>query len=220
MIDTEKFRDQRWGPTTYAQHFDDGMILNIFSLINIEKPTYIDIGAHHPHVISNTALLYERGCRGVNIEANPNLIKAFQVHRPEDKNVNIGVGTQEGMQKFYMFNDLSGLNTFSEKEVNSLPQLQVRNHIDLPVTTLDKILIEYCNNIWPDLLTIDIEGLDYDVINSQDFSIDGPSLIVVETRPQETEKMKSMLKEKGYFCYCRMSMNLFFVREKYRDLLY
>lgn len=220
MFEQVKFKDQQWGSHTYAQHFDDGMILNIFFLLGITKASYIDIGAHHPFIISNTALLYEKGWRGINIEANPALMTAFQFHRPEDKNINIGIGVKGGLHKFFRFDDFSGLNTFSEKEAYGLPNAQVRDTILLPVLTLDDIILQYCSNKWPELLNIDIEGLDYEVLESQDFSIDGPKVMVVETRPQESNKMKEMLKKKGYFCYCRMSMNLFFVREKYRDLLY
>src|ERR1700744_1716149 len=195
MFEAIKFRDQQWGSTTYAQHFDDGMILNIFFLLGIHKSTYIDIGAHHPFIISNTALLYEKGWRGVNIEANPALMSAFEFHRPEDKNINIGVGIKEGMHKFFRFDEFSGLNTFSEKEAYGIPNAQVKDSILLPVLTLDEIILKYCNNKWPDLLNIDIEGLDYDVLKSHDFSLDGPKVMVVETRPHESEKMKEMLKE-------------------------
>lgn len=52
--------------------------------MGIKKPSYIDIGAHHPYEISNTAIFYMNGCRGVNVEANPNLIDEFYKERPDD----------------------------------------------------------------------------------------------------------------------------------------
>jgi hypothetical protein len=80
-------RDQKWGPTSYAQHGDDFQILNLFNLLGIDRPTYIDLGAHHPETISNTKLLYDRGSRGINVEANPNLFKAFESQRLGDGTV-------------------------------------------------------------------------------------------------------------------------------------
>ena len=67
--------DQAFGPLTYAQFGEDLILANAFALRGIEKPSFLDIGAHHPVHCSNTALLYARGARGVCVEANPNLIK-------------------------------------------------------------------------------------------------------------------------------------------------
>ena len=80
----ENLGDQLYGSRTYAQHGDDLAILNIFDMIGITRPSYLDIGAHDPFKISNTALLYLRGSRGINVEANPRLIEAFRVQRPDD----------------------------------------------------------------------------------------------------------------------------------------
>ena len=79
------------------------MLCNLFRLMGIERPGYLDLGAHHPYVISNTALLYERGSRGVNVEANPALVVAFREVRPDDVTVNVGVGPEQGTRPFYQF---------------------------------------------------------------------------------------------------------------------
>jgi hypothetical protein len=63
-------RDQWFGGRTYAQHGDDLAVLNIFKRLGIERPSYLDVGAYHPFDLSNTALLYERGSRGINVEPN------------------------------------------------------------------------------------------------------------------------------------------------------
>src|SRR5690606_9910227 len=69
--------DQHYGHITYSQHGEDLLILNLFDQLQIKNPSYLDLGAHHPTDISNTKLLYDRGSRGVNIEANRHLIEAF-----------------------------------------------------------------------------------------------------------------------------------------------
>jgi len=38
---------------------------------------YVDLGAFHPFVYSNTCLLSKLGWRGINIDANPNVINLF-----------------------------------------------------------------------------------------------------------------------------------------------
>lgn len=206
-------RDQLFGNITYAQHGDDLMLLNIFHLLGIEKPSYIDLGAHHPFTISNTALLYQRRSRGVNVEANPNLFGDFLMYRPEDKNLNFGVGLERTTMMFYMYSDTSGRNTFSLDEVASLEGvLKVKQTIPVEVYTLDSIIMSHCNGRYPDLLLCDIEGLDYDVLQQARFDFqNGPKVVVVETRRAHTRKMERMMNTKSYSLLCRMGENLFFL---------
>lgn len=218
-------RDQRWGPTSYAQHGDDFMLLNLFELLGIAQPNYLDVGAHDPTTLSNTRLLYERGSRGVNVEANPKLVAAFKRERPGDIMLNVGVGPEAGSHTFYMYSDTSGRNTFSTAEVQLLEGLlTVRKMVTLPVVTLDSIVKEHFQGIWPNILSIDIEGLDYDVLERARFNGDGPPwgpiVICVETRRVETDRMSKMLKEKGYYRYCRLGENLFFIRNGLAGLAY
>lgn len=134
-------RDQAFGCVSYAQHGDDLMILNIFKLLGKDKPSYIDVGAHHPEHISNTKLLYDRGSRGINIEANKNLIQAFIERRPGDTNLCVGVAPKNGTMTFHMYDQSSGRNTFSSEEVGALTGImEVRETVELPVVTLNSLV--------------------------------------------------------------------------------
>jgi len=62
---------------SYSQCGEDLIVNYVFGALNIKKPSYIDVGAYHPQHLSNTALLYERGSRGVNIEPDPKLFRYF-----------------------------------------------------------------------------------------------------------------------------------------------
>ena len=73
---------------SYSQNGEDIYILKYFN--NKKKGFYVDIGAYHPKRFSNTYLLNKNNWSGVNIEANPNLIKKFLKDRPNDINLNIG----------------------------------------------------------------------------------------------------------------------------------
>lgn len=204
--------DQKYGHITYGQHADDLMILNLFTLMGMQKITWLDLGAHHPVNISNTKLLYDKGSNGVNVEANPNLIAEFQKHRPKDINVNVGVGLENGMKAFYMYGDSHGRNTFSSEEVESLGGMsRIRKTVELPVLTVNEIVKRFCGGVWPDLLLTDIEGLDYSVLGSADFSKSKPKIIVTEVRRNETAKFELLLNSQGYEMVCRMGENLFFI---------
>lgn len=213
-----------FGEKSWAQHGDDMMLLNIFSLIGIEKPTYIDLGAHHPTEISNTHLLYTRGSNGINVEANPNLFQAFLRERPRDINVNLGVGVKCGNFPFYMFDDVSGLNTFVKEDAEEItrgnPNHRVRKTMNIPMVTINDIYQEHCGGVWPDLLLTDIEGLDHDVLEAADFTRNKPKVICAEIRPWKAQVTKKMLLDKGYFTYCRCQANLIFVSNRYMEDLY
>lgn len=214
-------RDQHFGCSTYSQHGEDLQLLNIFSLLGIEKPSYIDLGSHDPEIISNTKLLYDRGSRGINVEANPNLIDAFKLMRPKDVNVNVGVGLVEGDADFLMYDKRSGRNTFSLREAESISQLmKVREVIKLPVKTLNQIIDEYSGGKFPAILSCDIEGLDYDVLDTADMEKSKPIVIIVETRRSDTRKMKEMMWKKDFRLLVRMGENLIFIHRDYWEKVF
>lgn len=207
--------NQRWGHISYAQHADDFMIINLFEMLEIKKPSYLDLGAHDPIEISNTALIYRRGSRGVNIEANPSLLPAFLAQRSEDINVNVGVGVVSGTQDFYMYDDRHGCNTFSEEETRTM-SLKIQKVMRLKVITLVEIVNKYCpDGKFPDLLLSDLEGMDYQVLEhglKAHDNLYNPKVVCVETRRKDSQKMALMMASKGFQLYCRMGENLFFVR--------
>ena len=84
--------------------------------------------------------------------------------------------------------------------------------------SLNKLITEHFPNKGPDLLVIDVEGLDFDVIQSMDpkklSSNQLPTLIVVET-PVGVEKvvatpMYLYLEKIGYEAMCILPMSTIF----------
>jgi FkbM family methyltransferase len=209
--------DQTYGHITYAQHGEDLILMNYFAMLHIDKPTYLDIGAHHPINISNTALLYTRGARGVNVEANPNLIGNFYRLRPEDINLNVGVGDSAGYADFYMYDDHSGLNSFDKTHFDNIPGYPYKSIMRIEVMTLDDIVERYCNGIFPDFLNLDTEGWDYKILAAADFSKTNPKLICTEMG--EDNAVKHFLNERGYAMAAKTIANVIFVRKEF-EILY
>ena len=71
----------------------------------------IDIGANHPFMLSNTALFYKRGSRGVNIEPNPLQFAEIRRCRREDTNIMAGIGAERSTMPFYVMST-DTLSTF------------------------------------------------------------------------------------------------------------
>lgn len=143
---------------------------------------YVDVGAHHPIRYSNTYGLYRKGWRGLNIDANPGSMKAFHRVRPRDINVEAAVSNTPSELIFYIFND-PAMNTL-DKELASRHTsggYHIINEVKIKTQKLSDLLDQYLPpNTRIDVLTIDVEGLDYDVLRSNDWVRYSPEFILVE----------------------------------------
>lgn len=202
----------------WGQHADDLVIEAIFSRIGIAKPSYMDLGANHPIDNSNTISLYLSGCRGINIEANPVMMRLIEVVKPDDININLGVASVEGVMDFYEYDETSGLNTFSLDEAKSWDK-EPAKVTKLQVVRLERIVNDYCPDGFPDFLDCDIEGLDYDVLLDYDLEKNGPKVICVEVRERQVGMFDEMLGDKGYYRFCRIGENNIYVQKKYSDVV-
>lgn len=199
------------------------VVMGIFDTLGIKNPSYMDVGACHPFRGSNTELFYSHGCRGINIEANPNLLTAFHEYRPQDINLNAGIGAKPGLMKFYLCNNIYR-SSFKEemirKAMKTHPEknLSITGMIDIPVKTLNSIIQEYNQDIFPDFLDLDIEGMDKEVLAGCDFSKHSPLIICVEITSDQMPELNKILAGKkteygeGYFFYCRINANTIYLR--------
>jgi hypothetical protein len=110
------FSDRK-GHHSYSQEGEDRVLSSLLFKLHggkhINDGFYVDVGAHHPFLFSNTCLFYKQGWHGINIDAMPGSMAAFQKHRPRDINLESGVGQKAEKLKFFVFNELA-LNTFDE----------------------------------------------------------------------------------------------------------
>lgn len=206
---------QWFGGQTYSQHGEDLILLCLFKQIGIARPSYLDIGAHHPFDISNTALFYERGSRGINVEANPHLIAAFRKYRPNDVNLNVGVGTEPGKGRFYLHSKRSGRNSFLRTEVEPLG---IHSEMDVDVVTVMDIVDGHAGGVFPDILSIDVEGLDLAILKTVDYAR-GPKVVCMEVTKAAGNGQEAIdvMAGNGYSPCFRAGSNMIFLREEYRD---
>lgn len=211
--------DQAFGPTTFSQFGEDLIVANIFSLLGVSTPSYLDVGAHHPLHVSNTALLYSRGSRGINVEANPDLIDSFRELRPEDITLNIGVGPISGRLEFYRIDAFSGRNTFNKKVAEAFvlehPQFAISDILQVDVLPLDEIVRIHNKGIYPQFLSIDVEGLDFEVLRAANFALSKPIVICVEAisgaDSDDSLRLLNLLRKRDYELYTRTIGNLILV---------
>ena len=99
---------------SYSQEGEDMILRRIFE--GKRRGFYVDVGAHHPRRFSNTYYFYKEGWRGINIEPNPEALKAFNLDRPKDINLQLGVSDVASILEYYYF-DEPALNTFDSSVV-------------------------------------------------------------------------------------------------------
>ena len=167
---------------SYSQDGED-MVLNAFYETHKNyKGFYVDVGAHHPFRFSNTAFFYKKGWRGINIEATPTLMKAFRVFRKRDINLNIAVGLSEKPLKFFTFNE-PALNGFDEElsQQRNQGRYQIVDTIEIAPKKLSCILDQHLPKGQKiDFMSIDVEGVDLDVLKSNDWEKYAPNYLLVE----------------------------------------
>ncbi len=172
-----------WGRPSYAQAGEDRILHYLFATMGIERPTYLDIGANEPVRGSNTFFFYQRGSRGVLVEPEPVLFQKLKRTRPRDTVLNVGLGfSEEAAADFFVFPPAqSGWNTFSYEDAQAR---RVAGHpyqtVSMPLKRVNTILEETLSTA-PDFISIDVEGLDMDILRSLDFDRFAPTALVVET---------------------------------------
>jgi FkbM family methyltransferase len=216
----------------YAQSGEDLILAHLFYKLNISKPKYLDIGANHPEYISNTYYFYMRGSTGVCIEPNPDLFEKIKKTRPNDIVLNVGIGTSTNstIADFYLFPEsASGLSTFSKEEaqywsdtgMKNIGKIIYKDILQIPLRSINDILKEHFTKA-PDLISIDVEGLDYEILQSIDFDTYKPITLCVETlgydnnqREFKKKEIISFVESKGYDVYADTHVNTIFLLKQY-----
>ena len=216
------FLKKKFRKTSYSQCGEDLIVKHIFDNIGNKKPSYLDIGAHHPYYLSNTALFYENGSRGINIEPDPNLFINFTKYRKNDKNLNIGVSNQENELEFYIISNPT-LNTFSKEEAenySSEGNYRIERIEKIKVNTLQSILNDIPGHKFPDFLSVDAEGVDEIIIKDVDFNNNFPIVICIETisfsssgKGKKSDSIINYISSNGYLLYADTNINTIFVRK-------
>lgn len=159
--------------------------IQLYKLLKATNPgVYVDIGCWHPVKASNTYFFNLRGWKGICIDPNPELKKMFDFFRPQDNFVNCAVGLSEGKLAYYQMDaNYSAMNTLNHSfiEKHNL-QSQVKKVTDIPIYNLKTILDDNIKNgDRLDFFDIDVEGLDLEVLKSNDWIKYRPKVILVES---------------------------------------
>lgn len=210
---------------SFAQAGEDRAIKFLFNSMGINQITYLEIGTNNPIDINNSYLFYLGGSRGVCVEPNPTLISKIKKHRPEDTCLNVGISPdgKEGLLDFYIFDEgdsEKGLSTFSAKQAAHVEQtthIRIAEVKKIPVIPINNIFEEYFPDKAPQFLSLDVEGLDLEILKSIDYSKYRPVVICVESvdftidhKKNKNTELIEFMESQGYFVYADTGINSIF----------
>jgi FkbM family methyltransferase len=203
---------------SYSQEGEDLLLLRFFDWQ--ARGFYVDVGAHHPFRYSNTQLFYERGWRGINIDAMPGSMRPFRRARPRDVNLEIGIDAVPGLATFFLFND-PALNTFDEAtaERHTDDRWRVEATCAVEVVPLAMVLDAHCPpSVEIDFMTIDVEGRDLRVLRSNDWSRFRPRVILAESLGRALDELGNdpaahFLRDVGYAPFGKTCNTFMFIRD-------
>jgi FkbM family methyltransferase len=190
-----------YGRSSYAQTGEDRIIA---AYINRNKAGfYVDVGCHHPFRGSNTIGLYSRGWRGVVVDANPELIALFKRSRPRDTAICAAVSNKEAPVTLTLAKqtELSTISTQFEREW--IGESGIKERVTTDAIRLQTVMEQNGVPATFDLLSIDVEGHDYEVLTSFDINTFRPRIIVIEMHgflpsTQTTDRIQRYLEQKHY----------------------
>lgn len=163
---------------------------------------YVDVGAYHPSLFSNTYFFYINDWRGINIEARPGSAALFDQMRPKDINLELGVSTERGEMTYYFIADDSTMNSFSRDFLEHIGMLgSVTREIPVAVLPLAEILERHLPaGRAIDFMSVDVEGHDMEVLASNDWERFRPRFVVVEDQQvnQERSEIVRFMRGCGY----------------------
>lgn len=204
----------------YSQCGEDIIVLalleNIAEKFNIDlsKEKYLEIGANHPVATSASYLLNKKlKMSGVLVEANPSLLTALNRFRPDDVTLNVAVHASD--------TNKVTLYVSNQNEISSLEQGFVAQWADGKVGIREEVVVDAIriNDLiaenfirCPIFISVDVEGIDLEILNDLNWNVYRPAVIQVEPsdhyRPGNTEEITACFNKNGYVVICRTSVNL------------
>lgn len=207
----------------FTRNFEDVILQRALS--DVSNGCYVDAGASHPVIDNNTFAFYQNGWRGIGIE--PLELKAeWDQARPRDIFINAALGEKPGQLTLHGYRENGQLSTGSAEIVEHwrTSGLVVNETTTVPILTLDSILNEHLGNRTLHLISIDVEGMERDVLLGLDLKKYRPWVMIVEATVPGTavpfhHKWEPLILDAGYLMVYFDGVNRFYLSNEQRNLL-
>ena len=213
------------GKPSYSQMGEDLIARYYFDTVGIKTPTYLEVGTNQPMMCNNTFFFYRNHSYGVCVEPDASMIETIKNARPRDTVLNVGIGVTEAKDvPYYAFPGWrNGWNTFSAEEA-SIREAEsgIRPEVkQVPIRSINSVIAEHFKKA-PNFISIDVEGMDLEILQSLNFDLYNPDLICTETitfstdnTGRKTSETHQFMESKGYFVYADTHINTLFSKKKF-----
>jgi len=210
---------------SYSQEGEDMILRRLFD--KQKTGFYVDVGAHHPKRFSNTFFFYKKGWRGINIDAMPGSMSLFNKIRPKDINLEIPISDKKQKLKYYMFNE-PALNGFSKELAEKRDggdNYKIISEKAMETSTLEDVLEKYLpSGQRIDFMSIDVEGIDLQVLKSNNWRRFKPKCVVVEILGSSISNITNSKEQKylagfGYEIFAKTVNTVIFRRVDIKEAL-
>jgi FkbM family methyltransferase len=200
---------------SFSQEGEDLVLLRTLAMNSGRPGFFVDVGAHAPKWYSNTFLLYQKGWRGINIDATAGVAKEFARVRPADTTLEIVVGN--GDEKEFI--------DFEGHELSGLSSAQLSGRIDQGVPVKSRRMVRtvplraILEKHMSPTQKIDVEGHEEEVLQSNDWNRYRPRVIIVEIGQAismadvTSASVTHFLEDHNYIPYARTGLSVFFARK-------
>lgn len=205
------------GTRFYSQSGEDAILAHL--LFGDDSGFYVDVGAFHPIIYSNTCYFYQRGWMGINIEPTPGQTELFKKLRPRDINLACAVAKTE---------ERIHLTTFDDAALNSAKKQMIDRHVKIwQLRTAGEIVVkayplaEILKTYMPPgreltFLSVDVEGMELNVLESNDWDRFRPRFVAVEwleplsVKSAISSDVHRFLEQQKYELICKTPLTLIY----------
>ncbi len=222
MLHNRTWSDEEfsYGRLHFGMFGEDCVLLALFA--GRTDGFYVDVGAFHPICYSNTHQLSKLGWSGINIEPNPESFRLFPLLRPRDINLNIAISGDSGHRDFVCDGMYSGFcneeySEFRQNFLNDSIEAGEKPRVQVAVLPLAQVIADHVpQGKVVDLVSIDCEGADLAVLQSADWTVFRPRVVLVEDHSSSPDgEILDFMRRQGYIHYCRIGLTRFFLEPEF-----
>lgn len=212
----------------YYSQCQEDLFLNEFIFFNKTNGTYIELGALDGQLYSNTKFFEDKlNWKGILIEPHPEKFKILKKKRPNNFLFNELVSCyNEPLNFMYFVDNMAAVssveNTLSDHHKRTYFE---SNNEDMKSLKKDSILIKpkslteivkSTNLKHIDLLSLDVEGHEYEVLKSWDFSIPINVILIeaLDIEPEKDELCRQLILKNNYKFLKKFKHNEIYILNK------
>jgi len=191
----------------HSQNNEEQIIINLFK--GKRNGTFLDIGANDGVTLSNTFYLANNyGWTGLLVEASPKayerLLKNYELIDRDIDFQNVAIGKEDGTMQFWesgeLLNkgDIALVSSGVKSELDRWISLNMPfEKIKVPMTSVATMLSRSRHTHF-DLLSLDIEGMELEVLPQIDFKALKIQVAVIEWNSKDEQKYNDIMFPQGF----------------------